>query len=791
MTATEAAPSRLFGQRLLRKEDPALLTGESRFVADLAVPGVLHAAIVRSTIAHGRITSIDLSPALAISGVVAAFTGEDLRDAWAGPLPCAWSVTPDMKSPVHLPLAVGKVNYAGEGVAVVLAESEYTARDAAEAVVVEYDPLPAVIDLEDARSDRVVIHEELGTNTSYTWELKPDEAAVDAAFESAAHRVRGRYVQQRLIPSAMEPRGVLVVPQPFGNEYTIYSATQIPHILKVMLALTLGLPETSLRVVAPAVGGGFGSKLDVYAEEALVLALARRLRRPVRWIETRSEATQATIQGRGQIQEIELAADRDGRVTAVRVRLLADMGAYLQLVTPGIPLLGAFLYGGVYDIGAYSFSCTSVFTNMTPTDAYRGAGRPEATYAIERAMELLAREVGVDSAEIRRRNYIAAEKFPYTSSSGLVYDSGAYEPALERALELAGVPALREEQARRRSAGDRVQIGIGISSYMEMCGLAPSRVLASLNYSAGGWEAATVRLLPTGKVQVVTGTSPHGQGHETSWSMIAADRLGVSPDDVEVLHSDTAIAPYGLDTYGSRSLPVGGVAVAIATDRVIDKARLIAAHQLEIAPEDLEFKEGTFRARGTPERAMPLGAVAFEAFTAHNLPDGLEPNLEASAHFDPPNFTFPFGTHVCVVEVDTETGAVVLRSYAAVDDCGHQVNPLIVEGQVHGGIAQGVAQALFEEAVYDDEGNLRTSTFVDYLVPAASELPSFATDSTVTPSPTNLLGVKGIGEAGTIGSAPCVINAICDALSGFGIDDIAMPATPERVWRAIEEARTS
>jgi carbon-monoxide dehydrogenase large subunit len=790
VTATEAAPSGLLGQRLLRKEDPALLTGESRFVADLAVPGVLHAAIVRSTIAHGRITSIDLSPALALSGVVAAFTGEDLRDAWAGPLPCAWSVTPDMKSPVHLPLAVGKVNYAGEGVAVVLAESEYTARDAAEAVVVEYDPLPAVTDLEDARSDRVVIHEELGTNTSYTWELKPDEAAVDAAFEAAAHRVRGRYVQQRLIPSAMEPRGVLVVPQPFGNEYTIYSATQIPHILKVMLALTLGLPETSLRVVAPAVGGGFGSKLDVYAEEALALALARRLRRPVRWIETRSEATQATIQGRGQIQEIELAADRDGRVTAVRVRLLADMGAYLQLVTPGIPLLGAFLYGGVYDIGAYSFSCTSVFTNMTPTDAYRGAGRPEATYAIERAMELLAREVGVDSAEIRRRNYIAAEKFPYTSSSGLVYDSGAYEPALDRALELAGVPALREEQARRRSAGDRVQLGIGISSYMEMCGLAPSRVLASLNYSAGGWEAATVRLLPTGKVQVVTGTSPHGQGHETSWSMIAADRLGVSPEDVEVLHSDTAIAPYGLDTYGSRSLPVGGVAVAIATDRVIDKARLIAAHQLEIAPEDLEFREGTFRARGTPERAMPLAAVAFEAFTAHNLPDGLEPNLEASAHFDPPNFTFPFGTHVSVVEVDTETGAVVLRSYAAVDDCGHQVNPLIVEGQVHGGIAQGVAQALFEEAVYDDEGNLRTSTFVDYLVPAASELPSFSTGSTVTPSPTNLLGVKGVGEAGTIGSAPCVINAICDALSGFGIDDIAMPATPERVWRAIEEART-
>jgi carbon-monoxide dehydrogenase large subunit len=789
MTVTDAKANKVFGSRLLRKEDPALLTGEAQFVADLQVPGALHLAFVRSTVAHARIASVDVSAARTMPGVVAAFTGADLEADWAAPLPCAWPVTADMKSPRHLPLAVSKVCHTGDAVAVVAAESEYQAKDAAEAVFVEYDPLPAVIDLEEAASDRMVIHDDLGTNVAYRWELVPDAEAVDAAFSAAAHRVQARYVQQRLIPAAIEPRGVVVVPQPFGGEYTVYSATQIPHILKIMLAITSGIPETSLRVVAPSVGGGFGSKLNVYAEELAALVLAKRLRRPVRWIETRSEGTQATIQGRGQIQDIELAADAEGRVTAVRVKLLADMGAYLQLVTPGIPLLGAFLYSGVYDVPNYSFSCTSVFTNMTPTDAYRGAGRPEATYAIERAMDALAREVGVDAAEIRRRNYVKPEQFPYSSAAGLVYDSGEYEAALDKALELSHYETLRSEQLDRRRSGSPVQLGIGISSYMEMCGLAPSRVLASLNYSAGGWEAATVRVLPTGKVQVVTGTSPHGQGHETSWSMIVADRLGVSTDDVEVLHSDTAISPYGLDTYGSRSLAVGGVAVAIATDRVIEKARQIVAHQLEAAEEDLEFGDGVFSVRGSPDRAMPLGTVAFEAFTAHNLPDGLEPNLEASSHFDPPNFTFPFGTHVAVVEVDTETGRVALRDYIAVDDCGNQVNPLIVEGQVHGGVAQGVAQALFEEAIYDDDGNLLTSTLVDYLVPAASELPSFVTASTVTPSPTNLLGVKGVGEAGTIGSAPAVINAICDALAPQGIHDIEMPATPERVWRALREVK--
>jgi len=787
MTAVESS-ARVVGTRLRRREDPALLTGEARYIADLAVPGTLHMALVRSPYAHARIRSIDTSAARSAPGVVEVLTGEDLRSEWAGPLPCGWPVTPDMKAPAHLPLAVGKVNFAGDGVAVVVARSEYEAHDAAELVSVDYEPLSVVVDLEDAASDRVVIHEDLGTNTSYTWSLCPDPEAVERAFSEAAHVVSERYVQQRLIPSPMEPRGVLVVPQPFGGDFTVYSATQIPHILKVMLSLTLGIPETSLRVVAPAVGGGFGCKLNVYAEEVLALALARRLRVPVRWIEERSEHSAATIQGRGQVQHIELAADAEGRIKAVRVRLLADMGAYLQLVTPGIPLLGAFLYAGVYDVGAYDFSCQSVFTNKTPTDAYRGAGRPEATYAIERAVDALAAKMGLDPAELRRRNYIASDKFPYSSVAGLVYDSGNYEAALDKCLALAGYEELRAEQARRRQAGDARQLGIGISSYFEMCGLAPSRVLASLNYTAGGWEAATVRILPTAKVQVVTGTSPHGQGHETCWSMIVADRLGISPDDVDVIHSDTATAPYGLDTYGSRSLAVGGTAVYLATERVIDKARKIAAHQLEAAEEDVEYAGGQFFVKGSPERSMPLAAVAFEAFTAHNLPEGVEPNLEASSHFDPTNFTFPFGTHIAVVEVDTETGGVKLVRYVAVDDCGNQINPLIVEGQVHGGIVQGVAQALWEEAVYDDQGNLVSASLMDYLVPSAAEVPSFETATTVTPSPSNPMGVKGIGEAGTIGSAPAVMNALVDALSPWGVKDLTMPATPQKIWKAIQEA---
>lgn len=789
MTTVESAP-RVVGTRMVRREDPALLTGEARYTDDLQIPGALHLAVLRSPYAHARITAIDVSGALAIDGVVAAYTGDDLADLWASPMPCAWPVTADMKNPAHWPIARGHVAYVGDGVAVVLARSNAIARDALEAIEVTYEPLPAVVDLDDAISDRVIVHEDLGTNTSYVWKLEVGADAVEAAFASAPHVVKERYVQQRLLPMAMEPRAVAVVPQPFGGDLTLYSSTQIPHILKVMAALTCGIPEHQVRVIAPSVGGGFGAKLNVYAEELLCLALARKHRVPVRWVEERTENAQATIHGRGQIQHIELAADDQGKLLAVRVELIGDMGAYLQLVTPGIPLLGAFLYAGVYDLPeAYSFTCTGVFTTMTPTDAYRGAGRPEATYAIERAMDALAAEIGISPVELRRRNFIRKEQFPYTAMTGLTYDSGDHEGALDEALRLADYDAVLAEQASRRAAGSTRHLGIGVASYFEMCGLAPSRVLAGLNYSAGGWEAATVRILPTNKVQVVSGASPHGQGHETSWSMIVADKLGVDPADVDVLHSDTALSPLGLDTYGSRSLVVGGVAIDKALDKVIDKARLIAAHQLECAPEDLDFGAGMFTVKGSPDRAMALAAIAFEAFTAHNLPDGMEPNLEAHVTYDPPNFSWPFGTHVCVVEVDEETGQVDVLKYVAVDDCGNQINPLIVEGQVHGGVIQGLAQALYEEAVYDADGNLTTSNLADYLVPSAADVPALTLGHTVTPSPTNAMGVKGIGEAGTIGAAPTVINAIVNALAPLGVRDVPMPASPVRVWSSIQQAK--
>jgi len=791
MTVTEDARPSVLGQRLLRREDPALLTGEAKFTNDLNIPGALHLAVLRSPYAHARITAVDVLRAAAMPGVVAAYSGADLTSLWGGPMPCAWPVTADMKNPAHYPLAVSKVAYVGDGVACVLANSDAAARDAIEAIDVSYEPLEAVTDLNDALSDRVVIHDDLGTNKSYTWDLKVEghDGQVDEAFASAAFTVSEQYVQQRLIPMAMEPRAVAAVPQPYGGDMLLYSTTQIPHILKIMTALTLGIPEHQMRVVAPSVGGGFGSKLNVYAEELLCVALARKHGVPVRWNEERNENAQATIQGRGQIQNIELAADADGKLTGLRVRLLADMGAYLQLVTPGIPLLGAFLYAGVYDLPvAYDFSCTSVFTNMTPTDAYRGAGRPEATYAIERGMDALAAKMGIDPVELRRRNFIREDQFPYTAFSGLVYDSGNHDGAATKALGMADYEGVRARQKTQNIPGATKRLGIGVSTYFEMCGLAPSRVLASLNYGAGGWEAATVRVLPTSKVQVVTGSSPHGQGHETAWSMIVAEKMGISPDDVDVLHSDTAIAPLGLDTYGSRSLPVGGVAIAMACDKVIDKAAKIAAHQLEANEDDLEYANGAFSVKGSPDRTMPLAAIAFEAFTAHNLPDGLEPNLEAQVTYDPPNFSWPFGTHICTVEVDTETGQVDVLQYVAVDDCGVQVNPLIVDGQVHGGVIQGLAQALYEEAVYDNEGNLKTSTLAEYLVPAASDVPPITLGHTVTPSPTNQLGVKGIGEAGTIGAAPAVMNAVVDALSGLGVRDVPMPASPHNVWKAIQAA---
>jgi|TARA_B110000263_G_scaffold247162_1_gene259484 carbon-monoxide dehydrogenase large subunit len=790
MTVTESPfTGGIVGESRLRREDAALLTGEAKFIDDLQIPGALWVACVRSPHAHARIGGIDASAALAIDGVVAVYSGDDLADAWAAPLPCAWPVTEDMKNPAHHPVAQGKANYAGDIVAVVVAESRYAAADGLEGVVVDYEPLDAVVTIEDAETDRIVIHESEGTNVSYVWPLVPDPDAVEAAFADAAHHVTETFVHQRLIPTAMEPRGVAAVPAPHNGDMILYSSTQIPHILKVMAAITLGLPEQKVRVIAPSVGGGFGCKLNVYAEEIICMALARRHGVPVRWTEGRTEAAGSTIHGRAQRQTIELAADADGKLTAVRATLLADMGAYLQLVAPGVPLLGAFLYHGLYDVPVYSFTCKSVFTNLTPTDAYRGAGRPEATYAIERAMDALAVVVGVGPDEIRSRNFIPTEKFPYDSPAGLTFDSGNYQPTLDRAKELVDWDGRRAEQAERRAAGATTHLGLGISSYVEMCGLAPSRTLAALNYGAGGWESATVRILPTCKVQVVTGVTPHGQGHETCWSMIVADQLGIDPDDVEVLHSDTAISPLGMDTYGSRSLAVGGTAIWMATEKVIDKARAIAAHMLEANADDLEFAGGTFSVRGSPDQEVPLAGVAFGAFTAHDLPDGMEPNLQAQVTFDPSNFVFPFGTHIAVVEVDEATGAVELLDYAAVDDCGNQINPLIVEGQLHGGIVQGIAQALWEDAAYDADGQCRAANLADYLVPSAAECIDMKLDHTVTPSPSNPMGVKGIGEAGTIASTPAVMNAVVDALRPMGITDITMPASPMTVRRAIEAAQ--
>ncbi|MDA8147343.1 MAG: xanthine dehydrogenase family protein molybdopterin-binding subunit [Actinomycetota bacterium] len=771
------------GRARRRKEDAKLVNGQTLWTDSINLPGMAHFALLRSPMAHARITSVDVSAARALPGVIAAFSGADLADQ-LGSLPTAWPVTPEMVSPPHPPLAVDEVRYAGDAVAVVVARDRYTAADALEAISVDYDPLPAVVDLEAALAEgSPLVHADAGTNRCYVWPFAGgDYAAAKAAADVV---VRRRFVQQRLLPTAMEPRAVVVDPVAASGEITVYSATQIPHVLRLMLALTIGIPEQKIRVIAPDVGGGFGSKLDVYAEEVIGVVLAQKLGRPVKWTESRSEGYQATIHGRGQIQDIEIAARRDGTILGMSVDLLADMGAYLQLVTAGVPLLGAFMYPAIYKMDAYSFTCTGVFTTKTPTDAYRGAGRPEATYAVERIIDELAHELGRDPVDLRRQNWIRHEEFPYTTIAGLTYDSGNYEAATAKALALFDYDGLRAEQAARRDRNDPVQLGIGVSTFTEMCGLAPSRVLGSLSYGAGGWEAAGIRMLPTGKVEVVTGASAHGQGHETAWSQIAADLLGVPFEDVEVIHGDTQSSPKGMDTYGSRSLVVGGVALHLAAGKVVDKARRIAAHLLEASEDDVQFDKGVFSVKGSPEAKLTIQEVALATFAAHNLPDGMEPSLDSDAVYDPENFSYPHGTHLCAVEVDTETGRSTIRSYVCVDDVGSVINPLIVEGQVHGGLAQGIAQALYEEAAYDADGNLLTGTMADYLLPSAADLPAFVTDRTETPATSNPLGVKGVGEAGTIASTPAVINAIVDALRPFGVNDLAMPATPERVWRAL------
>src|SRR5215472_4945205 len=767
-----------------RKEDARLLTGQTNWTDNIQLPGMVHIAFVRSPMAHARITRVDVSAARGAPGVIAAFSGADFA-AEQGSLPCAWPVTPDIVLPAHPPMATDEVRYVGEIVACVVARDRYAAADAFQLVDVDYEPLPAVLDMEAALAEGSPKVHEAG-NKSFVWPFAQGD--VEAAFRDAPVVIERTYRQQRLIPEAMEPRAVVC--QPVGDEFTLWTSTQIPHVLRFLIAAVLGIPEQNVRVVAPDVGGGFGSKLQVTAEEFLAVLIARKVGRPVKWTESRSEGNLAVHHGRDQIQRIKIAADADGRIRGLDVDLLADMGAYLMLVTPGVPLLGAFMYPAIYKMDAYSFKCTGVFTTKTPTDAYRGAGRPEATYAIEHVMDDLAAELGMDPLEVRERNWIKHEEFPYTTIATLQYDSGNYEAATERAKELLGYDQLRAEQAERNARGDSVRLGIGVSTYTEMCGLAPSRVLGSLAYGAGGWEHASIRMLPTGKVEVVTGSSAHGQGHETAWSQIVADQLGVPFEDIRVLHGDTQISPKGMDTYGSRSLAVGGMALVGACDKVVAKAKRITAHMLEASEQDIEWSQGRFSVRGDPDATKTIQEIALATFAAHSLPDGVEPSLDSEATYDPDNFSFPHGTHLCNNKADTETGFVKIRSYVAVDDVGVVVNPLIVEGQVHGGIAQGIAQALYEEGVYDESGNLITTTLADYLIPSAADLPSYVTARTSSPAD-NRLGVKGVGEAGTIASTPAVVNAIIDALRPFGVSDVTMPCTPERVWRAISSASAS
>ncbi|MHA6792490.1 xanthine dehydrogenase family protein molybdopterin-binding subunit [Pseudonocardia bannensis] len=795
MTTTADPTTHEIGNARTRKEDARLITGRTRYTDSITPSGTLYLAVVRSPLAHATITNINAEAARSAPGVFGVYTAADLGAEGIG-LPCAWPVTPDQKAPQRPLLAVNTVHFAGEGVAVVVARTAAEAKDAADLVEVDYDPLDPVLDMEAAAADGAnLVHPDLGTNVSATWVFDSAEAGTGnsvadaiAAAEADPDQivVRRRFRQQRLIPAFMEPRSVVV--DPTGEQITMWSSTQVPHILRTMTTVTTGIPESKLRVIAPDVGGGFGGKIGVVPEEMLCVLVAQKLGKPVKWTETRSESLLAAHHGRDQIQDITITAKKDGTVTGLDVSLLADMGAYLGLVGPGVPILGAFMFNSIYKIPAYRFTCRNVFTTKTITDAYRGAGRPEATFAIERIMDELANELGRDPLELREQNWISHEEFPFTTVCGLTYDTGNYEAATAKATELFDYAGLRREQEERRRNNDPVQLGIGISTFTEMCGLAPSRVLGSLSYGAGGWEAASIRMLATGKVEVITGASGHGQGHETAFSQIVADQLGVPFEDVEVLHGDTQISPKGLDTYGSRSLVVGGIAIVKAAEKVVAKAKKLAAHLLEANEDDIEFSNGFFSVKGT-DKGKAIQELAFAAFMAHDYPEDMEPSLDSDAVFDPENFSFPHGTHLAAIEVDTETGRVKLRHYVCVDDVGTVVNPLIVEGQVHGGLAQGIAQALFEEANYDESGTLVNGTFVDYTLPSAADLPSFTTGVSSNPATSNPLGVKGVGEAGTIASTPAIVNGVIDALRHLGVNEVEMPTTPQRVWRAIQEAQ--
>jgi aerobic carbon-monoxide dehydrogenase large subunit len=775
------------GQAMRRKEDPRMITGRGRYTEDINLPGMLHAVVVRSPEAHATIASIDTSAALERDGVVTVLTGEDMAGDFAAPLAMVWAPPGvEIKTPEHWPLKRGEVKHVGDPVAVVVATSRHLAVDAAEDVIVDYDPKPAVVDPEAALEEGApLVWEQFGTNKTHEWAVSGGD--IEAAMAEADVTVELRLVNHRTSGAPIEPR--CSVAESRAGDLTLYSTTQVPHIARFVLSGMLGIPEDRLRVVAPDVGGGFGAKLQVYGEEALVLALAKRLERPVKWVETRSEHMTTSHHGRDQINYVTLGAKSDGTVTGCRVRTIADLGAYQQLITPFIPTLGFPVMGGCYKFPAIDINITGVFTNKMCTDAIRGAGRPEATYWIELGMDRLADKLGMDRLELRRKNFIPKEEFPFETALGIVYDSGDYQGTLDKLLEHFDVGAFRSEQASLRDQG--VYRGVGFSTWVEVCGLAPSRAVGpqGVGLQAAFWESANVRVTPTGSAIVYSGTSPHGQGLDTSFAQIAGDILGIDPQNVDILHGDTDAGTWGWDTYGSRSLAVGGEAIVRAAQRVQDKAKRICAALMEAAPEDIDLTDGKYQVRGSPDKSMTMAEIAGAAHIPPNeLPADIELGLEESAFYDPENFVFPFGAHACVVDVDAETGKVTVVRYVAVDDCGPAINPMLIDGQIHGGIVHAIGQALYEQVVYDEEGQLVTGTFVDYALPTAAEVPSFETDRTETPSPVNTLGVKGIGEAGTIAATPAVAAAVLDAIEPLGVTELDMPMTPMRVWQAIQAA---
>jgi carbon-monoxide dehydrogenase large subunit len=779
-----ARQAQYIGKPIRRKEDYRLITGRGLYVDDIRLPGMVYAAFLRSPYAHAKIKNIDVSKALRIPGVIGVYTGGDFRGK-IGPIPTGWMLSgADLKVPEWPAVAYDKVRFVGEIVAVAVAQDPYVARDAIDAIEVDYEVLPAVVKAEDAiKPGAPQLHEGVPNNVAFRWRFKGGDDFEDVS-RKADRIIRQRMINQRLIPSAMEPRGAVAEYNRYTDELTLWVTSQNPHVHRLLLSGILGVPEHRLRVVAPDVGGGFGSKIPVYPLEAIVARLAMDLGRPVKYVETRRENFVGTIHGRDHIEEAEAAVKKDGTVLGIRVRTLANMGAYVSTAAPGVPtILFGTMLSGPYRIGSVDVEVTGVFTNTTPVDAYRGAGRPEATYILERIMDLTSRELGIDPAEVRRRNLV--EKAPYTAVTGLTYDSGNYREVFERALKLADYEGWRRRQDEARREGRL--IGIGISCYIEMCGLAPSRIARATGFGLGLWESAIVRIHPSGKVTIYTGSSPHGQGEDTAFAQIAAEELGVSVDDVEIIHGDTKQIQFGMGTYGSRTTPVGGGAIALASRKVKEKARRIAAHLLEAREEDLMFEGGRFYVKGAPDKFVTLQQVALASYTAENLPSGVEPGLEATAFYDPENFTFPYGTHVCVVEIDKESGEAKILRYVALDDAGIIVNPLLAEGQVVGGILQGVAQALYEEAIYDSTGNLLTAGFNDYMIPTAREAPKIESFFYETPSPHNPLGVKGIGETGTIASTPAVVNAIIDALSHLGVRHIDMPLTPSKIYKVLRE----